>query len=50
MDESVLAAIFRLDEAKALGVVKEFYGADWHFIFLQLGKPGVGSLVLGAAR
>jgi hypothetical protein len=49
MDKSVLPAVFRLYEAEALGVVKEFYGADRHFIFPSIGKPGVGFLMLGAA-
>ena len=30
VDERVLAAIIRLDEAKALGFVEKFHGAYWH--------------------
>src|SRR5215218_5590249 len=30
VDERVLAAVVRLDEAETLGFVEKFYGANWH--------------------
>src|SRR3954464_3388746 len=32
MDERVVSAAIRLNEAIALGFVEKFYGADWHII------------------
>jgi hypothetical protein len=35
VNEAVIAAVFRLNEAVALFGVEEFYGADWHEMSLS---------------
>src|SRR5947209_8352226 len=41
MNENVLAAAFRRDEAEALGSVEEFYCSDRHVFSCQIGlRPG----------
>ena len=51
VDERVMAAVIGLDEAKALGLVEEFYGADdGMIIFLLSGGPPIGPPALGAAK
>src|ERR1700760_1849153 len=39
MDEHVLAAAFRRDEAKTLGGVEELYGSDGHLQFPSSDPP-----------
>jgi hypothetical protein len=38
VNERVRSTVVGLDEAETLGVIEKFYGADWHFNFLQLGS------------
>jgi hypothetical protein len=49
MDECVLTALVRLDEAITLALVEEFYGTDRHFSFLLLRAQTPGRFVLGEA-
>jgi hypothetical protein len=39
VDENILGATFRCDEAKAFGGIEEFYGPDCHCGFLANDRP-----------
>ena len=50
VDEAVLSAIFRLNEAIALVFVKEFYGSDSHVVPFQETVVAVRAIADGVVR
>ncbi|MNY68826.1 hypothetical protein D3C86_2066530 [compost metagenome] len=50
MDEGVLAAVGRRNEAKAFGGVEEFYGAIDHVLVFSCGRVPIGHAGVLPAR